>query len=115
MTADLIIRNARPFGGPLEDLFIRDGRFVAADRVHAAVTQGHILLVGHQQAVILPRLILLAEESSDLDDGIVLYPMGCKFHGQRIAIDLATEATHRIQRRFGEGELSGLLARPLDK
>ncbi|MCK3779349.1 amidohydrolase [Ensifer sesbaniae] len=53
MTADLIIRNARPFGGPVEDLFIRDGRYVAADRVHAAVeidAAGHIALPGFVEA-----------------------------------------------------------------
>jgi len=53
VTADLIIRNARPFGGSTEDLFIRDGRFVAADRVPAAVeidAAGHIALPGFVEA-----------------------------------------------------------------
>ncbi|WP_429810307.1 amidohydrolase [Ensifer sp. B1-9] len=53
MTADLIIRNVRPLGGPTEDLFIRDGRFVAADRVPAAVeidAAGHIALPGFVEA-----------------------------------------------------------------
>ena len=53
MTADLLIRNARPFGGPLEDLFIRDGRFVTADSARAAVeidAAGHVAMPGLVEA-----------------------------------------------------------------
>ncbi|HEV7309229.1 amidohydrolase [Ensifer sp.] len=53
MSADLIIRNARPFGGAVQDLFIRDGRFTAiagdrpADEIDAS---GHIALPGFVEA-----------------------------------------------------------------
>ncbi|MEI2298805.1 amidohydrolase [Ensifer sp. MJa1] len=53
MTADVLIRNARPFGGPVEDLFIRDGRFVAPDRTGPVVeidAAGHIALPGLVEA-----------------------------------------------------------------
>ncbi|MBD9372723.1 amidohydrolase family protein [Rhizobium sp. ARZ01] len=53
MAADLFIRNARPFGGPPVDLFIRDGRFVAANEVRSAIeidATGHIALPGLVEA-----------------------------------------------------------------
>ncbi|KQW67361.1 MULTISPECIES: amidohydrolase [unclassified Ensifer] len=53
MTADLLIRNARPFGGPVEDLLIRDGRFVAADCARPVAeidATGHVALPGLVEA-----------------------------------------------------------------
>ncbi|WP_457585059.1 amidohydrolase [Ensifer canadensis] len=53
MTADLLIRNVRPFGGSVEDLLIRGGRFVAADcpRPLAEIdATGHIALPGLVEA-----------------------------------------------------------------
>lgn len=49
MTADILIRNARPFGAAPVDLVIRDGRFAAADGNRPALeidAGGHIALPG---------------------------------------------------------------------
>ncbi|MFD1329159.1 amidohydrolase family protein [Mycoplana ramosa] len=53
MMADLLIRNARPFGGPPVDLFIRDGRFVAVTEARSAIevdAAGQIALPGLVEA-----------------------------------------------------------------
>ena len=52
MTADILIRNARPMGGKPVDLVIRDGRFSAAgDRPEQEIdASGHIALPGLVEA-----------------------------------------------------------------
>lgn len=53
MTGDMLVRNARPFGGPPQDLHIRDGRFASANADRTAFeidAAGHIALPGLVEA-----------------------------------------------------------------